>query len=184
MYVVSSVTFDEVCAQFRRDHPVEREHEANTNQDAVNALELADQTFGSWSRARLSGAEVRDVMLPWHLSEGGGCELVPRSGLTVGRAVRLLRSREPEWSEANPVCRAKLDRFRDARPSSIYLSTRALPHEDYAGLPTDHEGLFHLDGLHRMIALELGGRLPTEEELTVFIAGDIAPQATTGGLRT
>ncbi|GAA2257271.1 hypothetical protein GCM10010232_53980 [Streptomyces amakusaensis] len=183
MHVVSSVTFDEVRSHFRRDHPVDREHEANTNQDAVNALELADATFGSWSRVSITGADVSEVMLPWHLSEGGGCELVPRSGLTVGGAVRLLRSREAEWSEANPVCRAKLDRFRDAPPTSIYLSTLPLPHEDYSGL-TLGKGLVHLDGLHRMVSWELGRRLSPEQELTVFVAGDIAARATTGGLST
>ncbi|MER5768598.1 DUF6309 family protein [Streptomyces sp. NPDC001985] len=182
MKVVSPVTFDEVRTSFHRDHPAEREHEANTNQDADDALVLADEVFARWSKVLLSRTEVLDVMLPWHLSEGGGCDLVPRSGLTVGQAVRRLRSREAEWTEACPVCAAKLARFRDSPFTSIYLSTHPVPHEDYAGL-SPGDGLVHLDGLHRMVAWELAQRLPLDDELTAFVAGDIAPHAPTGGRR-
>jgi Family of unknown function (DUF6309) len=182
-----------VCARFRLDHPVARAHEANTNQDTDSALRLADATFGTWSTIRLSRADIRSVLLPWHLSEGGGRELVPRTGLTVGQAADLLRAHEAEFTAANPVCSAKLTRFHTSPFTSIYLTTRPVPHDHYADLPTG-DGLVHLDGLHRLLAWELAGRLPSREELTAYIAGaltpqaqaaasDSAPNADTGGLR-
>ncbi|MEU2655985.1 DUF6309 family protein [Streptomyces sp. NPDC007325] len=193
MQIIGPISFDKVCARFRLDHPVARPHDANTNQDADDALRLADTTFGTWSTVRLSRADVRSVLLPWHLSEGGGLELVPRTGRTVGQAADLLRAREAEFTAANPVCSAKLARFRTSAFTSLYLTTRPVPHDHYADLPTS-DGLVHLDGLHRMLAWELAGRLSPREELTAYLAGDptalaratahdSAPYSTTGGLR-
>lgn len=194
MQILGPVTFDEVLTGFHRDHSVARDHEANTNRDAQDALRLADETFGGWSKVRLSRAEIRTVMLPWHLSEGGGRELVPRSGRTVGQAADLLRAHAAEFAAANAVCTAKLTRFRTAPFTSVFLSTRPVPHDHYADLPT-RDGLVHLDGLHRLLAWELAERLPAGEDFTAFVAGDLtpltplpasdsAPQATTGGRRT
>ncbi|KOG66327.1 DUF6309 family protein [Streptomyces varsoviensis] len=183
MRFVSSVTFDEVQREFRREHPVARQHQGNTNQDTENCLELADKSFGRWSEVRLCRADVLDVMLPWHLSEGGAYEMVPRTGLTVGQAARIVRARGTEWAGGNPVCTAKLDLFRDSAFTSLYLSTRPVPHDHYADVRVG-DGFIHLDGLHRMVAWELSGRLPAGEELTAFIAGDISSRATTGGQRT
>ncbi|KIF75396.1 hypothetical protein QR77_18815 [Streptomyces sp. 150FB] len=186
MQIMGPVTFDEVLTAFRQDHPVAREHGNNTNQDAENVLFLADKLFTTWSKARLSRADFRDVMLPWHLSEGGGFELVPRTGRTVGQAADLVRSRTAELATANPVCMAKITQFGDSPFSSVYLSTSPVTHDHYADLPTG-EGLVHLDGLHRLLAWELSGRLSLTEELSVYIAGDLSPgstpNATTGGRR-
>ncbi|MFD9902692.1 DUF6309 family protein [Streptomyces sp. NPDC059063] len=175
MQIIGPIPFDEVRARFRRDHPATRAHAANTNQSTDSVLRLADATFGTWSAIRLSRADIRSVLLPWHLSEGGGRELVPRTGLTVGQAADLLRAHEAEFTAANPVCTAKLTLFRTAPITSIYLTTRPVPHDHYAGLPTD-DALVHLDGLHRLLAWELAGRLPSREELTACIAGDLTPR--------
>ncbi|MFD8009531.1 DUF6309 family protein [Streptomyces sp. NPDC058955] len=193
MQIIGPTGFDEVATRFRQDHPVTRDHEANTNQDADSALTLADETFGSWSTVRLSRADIRSVLLPWHLSEGGGRELVPPTGLTVGQAADLLRAHETEFAAANPVCTGKLTRFRTAPITSIYLTTRPVPHEHYAGLPQG-TGLVHLDGLHRLLAWELAGRLSPREDLLAYLAGDptgpdptaaddSAPHPISGGLR-
>ncbi|MEI5098113.1 DUF6309 family protein [Streptomyces sp. PmtG] len=193
MHIIGPTTFEEVRDRFHQDHPVTRAHEVNTNVDADSALRLADATFGTWSTIRLSRADVRSVLLPWHLGCGGGRELVPRTGLTVGQAADLLRAHEAEFTAANPVCTGKIALFRTAAFSSIYLTTRPIPHDHYADLPTD-DGLVHLDGLHRLLAWELSGRLSPRAELPAYIAGDLAPltpaddstgapNATTGGLR-
>ncbi|MFI6344112.1 DUF6309 family protein [Streptomyces sp. NPDC050560] len=170
MRVIRPVPPDEVLTTFRRDHPPRRRHTANSNQSAVEALELAGRAFGGWTEVRISRAEVLGVMLPWHTSEGGGFEVVPRTGRTVAEAVGFLRGRAGEMTRANPVCAAKLDLFRDAPIGPVYLSTRPLPHSDYAGLP-EGEGLVHLDGLHRMLAWELAARLPKDTGVTAFVCG-------------
>lgn len=170
MRVISTLSFDDVRALFLRDHPLERAHEANTNSDAESLLRLADAVFGKWWEVRLSREEVRAVMLPWHLADGGRLELVPRSGLTVKDTADMVRERNAEFEAANPVCMAKLARFRNGAGGSVFLSTRAVPHDDYAELPAG-SALYHLDGLHRLIAWELEGRLPADG-LTAVVAGE------------
>lgn len=173
MRVLCPVTFDQVRAVYLRDHPVDRLHEANSNRDGGRALEMADALLGAWFRVRLTRAEVLGVVLPWHLSEGGGRELVPRSGLTVGEAAQRVRAGGAELSRANPVCAAKLERFRHAALTPVYLSTLPVPHTDYADLRV-RSGLIHLDGLHRMIAWELARRL-SPDRLEAFVAGSPVP---------
>ncbi|MFB7663659.1 DUF6309 family protein [Kitasatospora sp. NPDC056138] len=172
MEIVSSVAFAEVRETYLHNHPVETTHEANTNRDGEENLRRADDLLGCWSRVRLSRAEVLDVMLPWHLSEGGRLELVPRSGLTVGQAADRIRSGGAEWAEANPVCAAKLDLLRRSPLTPVYLSTLPVPHSDYADLLLG-SGLVHLDGLHRMLAWEVARRLPRAARLEAFVAGDV-----------
>lgn len=173
MKIVGSVSFAEVRRTYLRDHPAEQAHQANTNQqEGEENLQRAQLLFGSWFRVRLSRVEVLGVILPWHLSEGGEYELVPRSGLTVGQTVERLRSDWARIAKANPVCTAKLELLQQSPLTMVYLSTRPVSHEDYADLRV-RSGLIHVDGLHRMLAWELVQRLPHEERLDAFIAGDI-----------
>ncbi|MDH6125000.1 DUF6309 family protein [Kitasatospora sp. GP82] len=183
MKVVSSVTFAEVQEIYLGYHPVGQTHEANTNQDGEENLQRAEQLLGSWWGVRLSRAEVLDVMLPWHLSEGGKLELVPRAGLTVGQAAERVRSGGAEWAEANPVCAAKLELLKSSPLTPVYLSTLPVPHSDYSDLRLG-SGLVHLDGLHRMIAWELARRLPHEERLEAFVAGDVRTHLDAGDRST
>ncbi len=172
MEVVSAATFAEVREIYLRHHPAEQAHEANTNQDGDENLHRAEELLGSWWRVRLSRADVLDVILPWHLSEGGGDPLVPPSGLRVGQAAERVRAGGPEWAGANPVCAGKLDLLQRAPFTPVYLSTRAVPHSDYAALRF-WDGLIHLDGLHRMVAWEVAGRLSHEARVEAFVAGDV-----------
>ncbi|MEU0491310.1 DUF6309 family protein [Nocardiopsis sp. NPDC006139] len=167
---LGEVRFDEVLAAYRGDHPRDRPHEANSNGDGEENLERAERMLGTWSRVRLTAREALGVVLPWHLAEGGARELVPRTGLTVARAAEVLRRGGPELARANPVCAAKLDLLARAPFTPVYLSTRPVDHDDYADLRV-RGGLVHLDGLHRMLAWELAGRLGPGTRLTAFVAG-------------
>ncbi|MFD5556131.1 DUF6309 family protein [Streptomyces sp. NPDC127068] len=172
MDIVTPVTFAEVLAAYLRDHPVERTHEANSNPEGVESLERADQLKGGWWHVRLSRADVLGVVLPWHLSEGGARELVPRTGLTVAEAAGRIRSDGPPWYRANPVCAAKLALLEWAPFTPVFLSTSPMDHSDYSDLLV-REGLIHIDGLHRMISWELVGRLPEGAELDAFVSGTL-----------
>ncbi|MFJ8624848.1 DUF6309 family protein [Kitasatospora sp. NPDC093550] len=171
MEIVTAVAYAEVHDAYLRDHPVERDHEANTNVYGEENLERADRIPGGWWRVRLSRADVLGVVLPWHLSEGGDLELVPRSGLTVARAAERIRSAGAAWTAANPVCAAKLRLLRRAPFTTVFLSTAPIDHSDYGDLAV-RAGLIHLDGLHRMLAWELAGRLPERALLDGYLAGD------------
>ncbi|WP_067965947.1 DUF6309 family protein [Nocardiopsis trehalosi] len=191
MHIAGPVAFSEVRRAYLRDHPAERDHPANTNRDGADNLDRAEELLGTWFRVRLRRAEVLAVMLPWHLSEGGGYELVPPSGLTVGQAAERLRTGGAAVAAANPVCSAKLDLMGRAPLTPVYLSVGCVEHVDYAGLRV-RDTLTHLDGLHRMLAWELAGRLPAGG-LDAYVAGDprtlppdrapgaAAPRSRTGG---
>jgi hypothetical protein len=168
--LLDTVPFSHVLDVYRIDHPADRTHPANTNRDGEEVLHMAEEMLGSWSRVLLSREEVLGIILPWHLSEGGERELVPRSGLTVGEAANLVRSGGATMAEANPVCSKKLELFRRTPLTPVYLSTRPVPHSDYSDLRV-RAGLIHLDGLHRTIAWELAERLPLEERTEAFLAG-------------
>ncbi|MFF1903646.1 DUF6309 family protein [Kitasatospora sp. NPDC058218] len=176
--VLGSATFAEVREVYLRNHDAEQAHEANTNQDGEENLQRADELLGSWWRVRLARTDVLDVVLPWHLSEGGGIELVPRSGLTVRQAVDRIRAGGRTWAEANPVCSTKVGHLKQAPLTPVYLSTLPVSHSDYSDLLV-REGLIHLDGLHRMVAWELARRLPRGAWLDAFVAGDVRPRVRT-----
>lgn len=171
MEIVTAVAYSEVHDAYLRDHPVERAHEANSNVYGEENLERADRMPGGWWRVRLSRADVLGVVLPWHLSEGGELELVPRTGLTVGEAAARVRSGGAAWTAANPVCAAKLKLLRRAPFTPLFLSSAPVDHSDYGELSA-RAGLIHLDGLHRMLAWELAGRLPARAVLDGYLVGD------------
>ncbi|MFE5583981.1 DUF6309 family protein [Kitasatospora sp. NPDC056531] len=171
MEIVTAVAYPEVHDAYLRDHPVERAHEANSNLYGEENVERADRIPGGWWRVRLSRADLLGVVLPWHLSEGGALELVPRTGLTVAQAAERVRSGGAAWAAANPVCAGKLRVLRRAPFTPLFLSTGPVDHPDYADLLV-REGLIHIDGLHRMLAWELAGRLPERAGLDGYLVGD------------
>ncbi|MFJ7906937.1 DUF6309 family protein [Kitasatospora sp. NPDC096204] len=173
MEIVTAAAYPEVHDAYLRDHPVERAHEANSNMYGEENIERADRVRGGWWRIRLSRADVLGVVLPWHLSEGGELELVPRSGLTVAEAAERVRAGGAAWTTANPVCAAKLRLLRRAPFTPLFLSTSPVDHPDYGDLAV-RSGLIHLDGLHRMLAWELAGRLPERALLDGYLVGDPA----------
>jgi hypothetical protein len=163
--------FTDVLDAFRANHPADREHPANTNAESEAMLLAADWLFGCWFRVLLARDEVCSVLLPWHLSEGGDRELVPPAGLTVSEAADRVRVGGDVLQQANPVCAAKIDRFRQAPCSTVHLSVGPVNHPDYQRL-SGRAALTHLDGLHRMIAWDLAGRLSAGQATEAFVAGD------------
>ncbi|MFD0350566.1 DUF6309 family protein [Kitasatospora aburaviensis] len=145
-------------------------------------MRRADRLLGRWQAVLLSRADVLGVVLPWHTGEGGGYELVPPTGLTVGQTAARLRARPAAVYGANPVCAAKLSFLARSPLTPVYLSTRPVPHSDYAAVRACG-ALVHVDGLHRMLAWELAGCLPREEALVAFLAGDPGALPPSGAAR-
>jgi len=170
MKVLAAVTFDDVLRRFYQEHALDRAHEANTNSEAEQHLRNADALLGEWSRVLMGRRDILGVMLPWHLSEGGSRELIPKSGLTVASAAKRLRSAGRQHAQANPTCWGKLAWHRKSPLTPLFLSTRAIGTVDYADLCVK-DGLTHLDGLHRMLAWELSDRLPEDDRIEAYVAG-------------
>ncbi|MFG3051601.1 DUF6309 family protein [Kitasatospora sp. NPDC048239] len=176
MRILDRIDFDTVLGRYRRDHPVDREHEDNSNSDGDAHLLTAEGMFGGWGRVLLDRADVLDTVLPWHLGEGGELELVPATGMTVAEAVVRLRGIGGGYNGLNPSCARKLRRQAEAPFTPVFLSVPAIGSTDYQGL-LRADGLTHLDGLHRMIAWELYGRLGPGVEIEAYVAGLPDPAA-------
>ncbi|MGH3522765.1 MAG: DUF6309 family protein, partial [Mycobacterium sp.] len=170
MRVLAAVTFDEVLQRFYQEHALDRAHDANTNGEAEQHLRNAAALLRQWSRVLMGRRDVLGVMLPWHLSEGGDRELIPKSGLTVAAAARRLRSTGRQHARANPTCWGKLSWQSTSPWTPLFLSTHAIDTLDYEELQVK-DGLTHLDGLHRMLAWELHNRLPEDDRIEAYVAG-------------
>jgi hypothetical protein len=170
MRILAAVTFDEVLQRFYHEHSLDRAHEANSNGEAEQHLRNADALLRQWSRVLLSRRDVLGVMLPWHLSEGGNRELIPKSGLTVAAAARRLRSGGRQHARMNPTCWGKLTWQSTSPLTPLFLSTHAIGTVDYEELQIK-DGITHLDGLHRMLAWELHHRLPDDDRIEAYVAG-------------
>jgi hypothetical protein len=82
----------------------------------------------------------------------------------------LLSDWGDEYPTANPLCWEKLHRNSTADISPLILSAGALDHPHYAEL-RERDSLTHLDGLHRMLAWGLEGRLPRFRRLEAYVVG-------------
>lgn len=171
MKVLAAVTFDALLGLFGRDHPYDPDDEANSNHEAEGHLRNAELTLGGrWHHVLLEGSEVLDIVLPWHLGEGGEVELIPKTGLTVAAAAARLGALGTSYAGTNPLCGIKLAHQTQAEPKPLFLSTRPVPGPDYEEM-TIRQGLIHLDGLHRMLAWQLAGQLVPGRWVQAYIAG-------------
>ncbi|MEU0239918.1 DUF6309 family protein [Nocardiopsis sp. NPDC006198] len=173
MKTIATVTPDDVLRRFRATHPVSDEVSRRTNEYAEGILDLASrQLGGTWHRVALDREDVLATVLPWHTGEGGELVLVDPEGTTVADAAATLSSWEGRYTESNPVCWGKLAWHAAADPSPVFLSSSAVDHPYYERLERT-DALTHLDGLHRMLAWALWGRLPDGPRLEAYVAGPL-----------
>ncbi|MGW6121386.1 DUF6309 family protein [Nocardia sp. NPDC055165] len=172
MRIVGDSDLAKVLAIYRDEHCAHGAEEGVRFREGEDNLRRGDELSGTWTRVLLSRADLAAVTLPWHLSEGGERELVPRTGLTVEQAAARLRTERADLAAANPVCTGLITALTEAPFTTVFLSAAPAGHSDYADLRAE-EGLFHLDGLHRMIAWELAGRLPEGDLIDGVVAGEL-----------
>lgn len=153
------ISTEEVFGAFDQDHIIKPE---NSNQYARGLLEKADQQFGSvWAQMFISGEDVLKIILPLHNHKAGGgqVELIPASGLTVSAATEKIRGM-PSYQSTNTSCWRSITYWMNRYPSPIFLSAEPVRDcSDYQHLTQYHGHLIHLDGLHRLIAWGLSGKL-------------------------
>ncbi|GII91701.1 DUF6309 family protein [Sinosporangium siamense] len=184
MKIEAKVPFEVVLKRFHETHLQDLEHEANTNVEAEEHVRNSDAMLGTWSRVSLSRQDILGVILPWHTGEEGGeFELISKAGLTVADTIALLHAKSDSYPVTNPGCWTKLRWLAAAPFTPLFLSTKAVTGVDYEEL-TVTEGLIHLDGLHRMLAWELWGRLPEEETIEAYLSGIPTPSLAAGPSET
>lgn len=172
MKVQRKATFDEVLKRFLQEHPIDNRYKVNTNPNAHQSLIMANEIFDEWNYVLLYRQDILNVILPWHLGCKGELTLVPKSGLTVEQTVVGLREMEDSYSQKNQECWDKIIKMGCTNLTHLFLSTQALPHEDYAEVNMPGH-LFHLDGLHRMVSWEYHGLLKKNLQIPAYIAGKL-----------
>ncbi|MCO6489302.1 MAG: hypothetical protein J5I98_12835, partial [Phaeodactylibacter sp.] len=182
MRFIAKIPFTEVLEAFYREHSTELAHDENTNPEAERALNLANAQMGEWRKALVRREDILKVILPWHISCGGKDELVPKTGMTVGQAAAKIAGMGEAFAKHNPVCYQKIRRMARQPFTPLFLSTRAIEKDDYWDLERK-DGLVHIDGLHRMIAWELYGRLSEEVEVEAYVAKPIAAEHKTDDVK-
>lgn len=172
MKIIEPVTTDEVLDTFRlTDPPYDDLSARDADSYAEKMTLLAVEEYGEpWHRVRLSRKDVLSVVLPWHRGEEGELELVPPTGATVQETLTKLSAWRDEYPTANPLCWEKLHRHSGTDPSPLILSAGVVDHPHYADL-RERDSLTHLDGLHRMLAWALWGRLPRFHRLEAYVVG-------------
>jgi len=160
---IRGIATEEVLRVFDRDHPIKPE---SSNQYARGLLEKADRQFnGVWAQMFLSREDVLKIILPPHNHRAGGgqVELIPISGMTVSAATEKIRGM-PSYQSANTCCWKSITYWMDHYSAPVFLSAAPVRgSSDYQHL-AHHEGhLIHLDGLHRLIAWGLSGKLDPDQ---------------------
>jgi hypothetical protein len=158
-FKIRGISTEEVLMAFDQDHVMKPE---NSNQYARDLLEKEDRQFGgAWAQMFLSREDVLEIILPPHNHRAGGgqIELIPISGLTVSAATEKIRG-IPNYRSANTCCWRSITYWMDRYPSPVFLSVAPVRHNsDYQHLTHSDGHLIHLDGLHRLIAWGLSGKL-------------------------
>ena len=138
-------------------------------------LDLADQQFERrWRLTRVPAVVLREVRLPRHAGEpcqGDTMTLVPTCGLTAADAGAHWTSIRAAYTDANPCCAGRLEAAERAPFSLVIVTTAPLDTPEHRALPVNAGGLYHLDGLHRLIAWAAAGRLNGDLTIPVAIAG-------------
>jgi hypothetical protein len=174
--IVKAISGEEVFRVFDRDHPIEP---GNSNQYARELLGKADRQFGGvWAETSPCQKDICEIILPphYHKAEGGKIELIPVSGLTVSAAIEKIRGIKG-YEFTNVCCWRSITRWMERYPSPIFLSVAPVKSCSDHQYLTDYNGhLIHLDGLHRLIAWGLAGRLEPGaydkgERVIAYVAG-------------
>lgn len=151
--------------------------EHGTNSYALDFLNRAnDSSGGKWVKRELSREEVLSIVLPHHSNhkhESSTQELIPATGLTVKDTIsRLIKLKD--YSKNHPICWETLEMSKSSK-SPIFLTATLLEENNDHGKLGNFSSpqLYHLDGLHRLVAWGLNGKYVSEnyEPITAFIAG-------------
>ena len=144
----------------------------------LRCISVADKQLGNrWQYRSLTPAEQDAVVLPEHRhplrAKPPAPELIGPDGLTAQDTARWLFE-HPEYRHTNPKCWQKLNYVMD-HVEVIYVSREPInmpTYEQMQGFGEDH--LYHLDGLHTLVAQALLRRLDDERgqrPIPAYIAG-------------
>lgn len=168
------VPFAEVLSQYDNDHA-----DSITNEWARDLLHNADAFYeGEWHRVALSGDVIQNrVTLMYHHHPFEGTSLIPETGSTVAEAAQRLRELGASYSEHNHECDENIRALMQAPLTHIVLASNdgrfKIPDQHQQKLIQKPGTFLHLDGLYRMVAWCLAGRLDENAKIDTYIAGPV-----------
>ncbi len=157
---MSDASFKEVQATYAL---VKKNH---YQQWAVNKAN--EKAAGVWKLIELSRDDMSRIILPNHLHPTLSMKpLISKEGATLADAVSLLQSKY-DYSRTNAACWRSIEFLRD-NTTAVILSVKPIPSFDYWFLnKLDDANLYHVDGLHRMLAWSL---YSNDRPLRAYVAG-------------
>ncbi len=177
---IERVDFSDVLKRFDREHPINQE----TNEWARDRLKNANERFGGeWYSVQLSRREVLSgIELVYHHDPGSGLVLIPEEGSTVSEAKDKFLKIRLDYSKKNSDCYEKIVKFGSRMFDYVFLCTAPLKGfgvTEHEKLDHTEENLVHIDGLHRLVAWAVKGRLGWfrynvfSKKIYAFVAGDV-----------
>jgi len=137
-------------------------------------LDQADrQSGGRWRRMELTSDEASRIVLPPHEGEpcrGDRLRLVPPGGATVAKTAAALSAMREDYAHANRECWGRIAHAAATPFSTIVLTTSPLDLVGYDSITPAVDGLYHLDGFHRLVGWAWAGRLLPDVTIQAIVA--------------
>lgn len=173
--IFQTVSFSEVLRVFKKEYIEYSGYRSDTHNYTRRILVNANKQFqGQWALVYLGKRQIGNIVLPWHLGEGGRVELVPKQGATLRKVLKKFDNLKfyQEYKKSNPICWRKIIYLKKQRPTPLFLTTVPLEKKlSYNDLIVQDNQLVHLDGLHRLLAWGLSNRIKGYGEIKAYIAG-------------
>lgn len=170
------VPFSTVLEHFDREHDLSETRE--WARELINTVN--DFYSGEWHSAKLPNDLVRsNITLMYHHHPLEGEPLVPEIGATVAETSARFREIENSYHACNNKCCEHIKSLQASPFSHLILASNdgrfKIPDQYQQKLQQRPGTFLHIDGLHRMIAWDLAGRLSDSNDGSVeaYIAGPI-----------
>jgi hypothetical protein len=136
-------------------------------------LQTADAMFaGRWRMVDVPADALRQAVLGAHAGEpcrGDSMELVPAGGASVAATASRLRAARVDYEGHNPSCWGRMQQAAGEPFSLIVLAMRPMIELGHGAGAAGR--FFVVDGLHRLVAWELAGRLAQGGSIRACICG-------------
>lgn len=172
MKIIKKASFEEVLAVHDKEHS-----SSASVKWARKALTQADNFLKSWNLVELDQNDIlNSIILMWHKGEVDDDEinLVPPEGASVIDTLTRFKEIESFYRNKRPGCYAKIMQLKNSPFTPIFLSSVPISSigDEHSGMTNYKSGnLVHLDGLHRLIAWNIAGRIDKNISLTAYLAG-------------
>lgn len=155
---IEMVEFCIVLDRYKKDHNVK---DGEYKDYEITDLNTADKIFNKWVSVRYPVAKIGEIILPHH-KEKNCCagreevdDIIDKSGVTLEEFyTKNIESDETGYK--NTGCYKKVvchkSRIINEGAKSMYFTTRARVENIYKSFQ-NKQRVFHLDGLHRLIAI-------------------------------